>query len=305
MGDLDTQVEIASTSIAITVAPINDIPYLANSQSYVAENKLNSDFDDETDVAIGRAMGMTVDDKDGSQYLDVVISGFPVNVIRLYFAEELGSVAASVDKERGTVTLGGENSTEVLAVLETLVVVLANDDDRNFKLTIEGTSKDSNGVIEVVDTYSLFHTVVVGAVADTPTLDAGSEIKQLAVEGSSGNMYRVNIGLNDRDGKPKPGHFVEDNVLGSDNLPLSPLLSFVGSETYKGNSVDIDVSFPSDIANGAPPKVEFIKKGSVTVTTTGPPVRKSLKEFGLTDILRRDWLLMSCIFVERMLNTSH
>lgn len=201
LGNLDPKNAMATTYTAVTIAPINDIPYLQNDQSYVTENNLNSDVDEETDVAIGQAMGMTVDDTDGSQYLDVVISGFPTNVIRLYFAEELRSVAASIDKERGTVTLSGGNSTEVLAVLETLVAVLAHDDDRNFNLTIEGTSKDSNGVVEVVDSYSLSHTVIVGAVADTPTLDIGAKVKALVVEGSTANTYPVTIGLNDRDGK--------------------------------------------------------------------------------------------------------
>jgi hypothetical protein len=214
---------MATTFTAVTIAPVNDMPYLLNNQSYVAENKLNSDVDLETNVAIGQAMGMTVDDKDGSQYLDAVISGFPMNVIRLYFSEVLSSVAASVDIERGTVTLSGNNSTEVLAVLETLVVVLAHDDDRNFRLTIEGTSKDSNGVTEVVDTYSLSHTLIVGAVADTPTLNIGSTVKQLAAEGSTGNLYPVDIGLNDLDGKLDRGYQCTLETFESDKAFLNTL----------------------------------------------------------------------------------
>jgi hypothetical protein len=243
LGDKDTKTERATTYTAVSIAPVNQIPYLQNDQSYVVENKMDSNNDLELDVAIGRSMGMTVDDKDGSQYLDVIITGFPTNVIDMYFLEQLGTVAAAIDKARGTVTIAGKNSTQVLAVLDTLVVVLAHDDDRNFRLTIEGTSKDSNGVIEVVDTYSLSHTVIVGAVADTPTLDRGAGVKQLAVEGSSGAVYSVQIRLNDQD----------------------------GSETFQGNSVDFEVSFPIDVANGQPPVVGFERQEGVTVTTHGPP----------------------------------
>ena len=240
VGDRDTRIERATTYTALTVAPTVDVPYLLNNQSYVAENKLNSDNDDELVVSIGRSLGLTVDDLDGSQYMDAVISGFPTNVIDLYFNEQLGSVASSVDKTRGTVTLAGDNCTEVIGVLNTLTVILAHDDDRNFKLFIEGTARDSNGLVEVSDTYSLTHTVIVGAVADTPTLDAGVELKQLAAEGSDGNLYPVDIGLNDLD----------------------------GSETYEGNSVDFSVSFPIDIANGEAPIVEL--DGGLTMVTEGP-----------------------------------
>jgi hypothetical protein len=201
LGDKNTRIEIATTYIAINVAPYNDLPYLLKNQSYVTENNMNSYVDDQLLIAIGQSIGMVVDDLDGSQYLDAVITGFPTNVIDLYFGEELDTVASVVDKARGTVTLAGDNCTEVLAVLETLVVILAHDDDRNVMLTIEGTSKDSNGVVEVVGGYSLTHTVIVGAVADKPTLDIGVKTKQLAVEGSTGTKYPVNIGLNDLDGK--------------------------------------------------------------------------------------------------------
>ena len=254
MGDEDTKTEKATAYVNLNIAPINDIPYLQNDQSYVAENKLDSDNDLELNIAIGRSMGLTVDDTDGSQYLDVVITGFPLNVRNIYFLEQLNTVASSVDKQRGSVTLAGDNSTEVLAVLDTLVIVLAHDDDRNFQLTLEGTSKDSNGVVEVEDTYELTHTVIVGAVADTPTLDRGAEIKQLEVEGSIGQVYPVNIGLNDQD----------------------------GSEIFQGNSVDFDVSFPIDIANGAPPLVEFENLGGVTVTPSGPTHAQHYKLEGTT-----------------------
>jgi hypothetical protein len=186
---------------SFNIAPVVDLPYLASAETRVEENKGETDFDVQLRIPIGTNMGMTVDDFDGSQYLSAVISGFPTNAIDLFYTEGFASVAALVDKKFGTVTVSGNNSTEVLQVLESLVVVLAHDDDRNFLLTLDGICKDSNGAVEVQEDYSLTHTVIVSAVADTPLLRVGDATKPLALEGAVGKSYPVTIALNDRDGK--------------------------------------------------------------------------------------------------------
>jgi hypothetical protein len=83
--------------------------------------------------------------------------------------------------------------------------------------------------------------VIVSAVADTPLLNLGDITKPLALEGSVGKQYPVQIGLNDLD----------------------------GSESYSGQKIVMQVSFPSDISNGAPPLVEFTKLKNVDVAVTG------------------------------------
>lgn len=159
-GDMDTKNEVATTYTTLSVAPVNDMPYLRNNVTIVQENKLNSNVDEELIVQIGTALNMTVDDKDGSQYLDALLTGFPTNAIALDFSIDQisDSVTASVDKVHGAVSVQGRNSTEVLAVIESIEIILQHDDDSNFVITIEGTSKDSNGATEVSATYTLIHT---------------------------------------------------------------------------------------------------------------------------------------------------
>jgi hypothetical protein len=159
-GDMDTKIEVATTYTSLTVGPVNDMPYLRNNITMVQENKLNSNVDEELSIQIGKAINMTLDDKDGSQYLDVLLTGFPTNAIALEFSigQISSTVTASIDKVHGAVYVQGRNSTEVLAVLESIVIILQHDDDSNFVITIEGTSKDSNGVTEVTAPYILTHT---------------------------------------------------------------------------------------------------------------------------------------------------
>jgi hypothetical protein len=104
------------------------------------------------------------------------------------------------DVDTGTVTISGSNTVDVLALLSSLEVTLANDDDQNFIVLIDGTVTDSNGVTSVTDTFSRSHTVVVQAVADTPSVDVGTDIKTTVEENSDFQKYEVVIGLNDIDG---------------------------------------------------------------------------------------------------------
>lgn len=46
-----------------------------------------------------------------------------------------------------------------------------------------------------------------------------------------------------------------------------------------------DVSFPIDIANGAPPKIQFGKPGGTSLSTTGPPNAQRYTLTGSTDDL--------------------
>jgi hypothetical protein len=204
LGDIDTKTERDVTYVEVTVIPVNDLPYLQNSTAWVAENNLNSQVDIDLVVPIGKLMGMTVDDKDGSQSLTATLTGFPTNAINLYFDQTKvinPSVTATIDKATGTVSVSGDNSNHVLEAIGWLIVVLADDDDANFNIEINGYSEDTNGYITVGDTYSLTFQVIVGAVADTPTLIVGAEVKSLAVEGSGSQSYPVNVALNDIDGE--------------------------------------------------------------------------------------------------------
>ena len=204
LGDMDTRTERDVTYVEVTIIPVNDLPYLQNSTARVIENNKNSQFDEELVVPIGKLMGMTVDDKDGSQSLTATLTGFPTNAIDLFFdvpGPINPAVTATIDKTTGTVVVNGDNSNLVLDVIRTITLVLAHDDDQNVNILINGISEDSNGYITVTDEYNLSFWLQVASVADTPTLLVGAEVKTLAYEDSTPERYPVEIALNDIDGK--------------------------------------------------------------------------------------------------------
>lgn len=202
LGDFDTRIETAQTTVPVRVIPVVDLPYLTSSQSIVAENNLNTDVDEDAVVAIGELMGVQVDDLDGSQTFQAILVGFPTNAINLRFTRSVPDVTTSVDLTSGTVSIESSNTQNALEVLASLQVTLANDDDANFVVEVNGLCTDSDGEgLIVEEEYYLSHQVVVQAVADTPTLDAGTELKSVEAEGTAEfRAYPVTVGLNDLDG---------------------------------------------------------------------------------------------------------
>jgi hypothetical protein len=237
-GDMNTRTEEAITYVNVTVIPVNDIPYQTNLQTVVQENKLDSDFDTDLVVPIGREIGLRCDDIDGSQSLEAVLTGFPINAIDISFPFSRPGVDVTTDIPTGTVTIAGDNVVDVLTVLESLSITLGHDDDRNFLIEIDGISTDRNELYEVRDSFSLEHQVIVQAVADTPTLDVGASLKTLSSEGSTLSSYPVEIGLNDVD----------------------------GSETYQGREVSIAFSTPTGVSTGADPVFDFGTSSGVIVS---------------------------------------
>jgi hypothetical protein len=212
------------------VIPVNDMPYLTSLEMIVQENKLDSDFDTELKILIGQEMGLQVDDMDGSQSLDAQLMGFPANAIDISFGISRDGVTATTDIPSGTVTISG-NVVDVVPVLLSLTLTLAHDDDRNFRIEVDGVSTDRNELYEVVSApFGLEHQVIVPAVADTPTLDVGASIKTLSAEDSTLSPYPVEIGLNDLD----------------------------GSETFLVKEVIITYSTPTDIATGVDPVMHIV-----------------------------------------------
>jgi hypothetical protein len=248
IGDMNTKYETAVTYINVVVAPVVDQPELTNTQTIVQENKGESDFDADLDIAIGQRLGVEVDDMDGSQSLDGALQGFPTNAQDIFFSTTRENVETVIDIPNGTVTISG-NVVDVLAVLDSLEIRLAHDDDENFLIEFSGTSTDTNGVDEVSDEFYLEHQVFVQAVADTPTLRVGATYKPLAAENATLSTYPVTIRLNDTD----------------------------GSESYMGQQVNLTLSTPTDIATGAEPVVEFgTSTGLVITQTTGHVSRCSV-----------------------------
>jgi hypothetical protein len=243
LGDIDTRTEKATTYISITVVPVVDIPYLANERTVVQENKGNSDVDQDLLIPIGSSdhLGIGIDDLDGSQSLYFELTGFPTDLRLLEFGISKPGVATLVDIQQGDVTIYGENNVvDILAVLDSLQITLTNDDDTNFLIEINGVASDTNGIMEVSEEFYLSHDVIVQAVADTPTLEVGTEVKTVVAEDSSMEQYTIITRINDVD----------------------------GSESFKGESVDIRLSTPTAVAVGADPIVTFGTSTGVEITQT-------------------------------------
>lgn len=200
-GDLDTKIEIATTYIDVTVNADIDIPTLTNASTTVQENNNSTSASDpDLVVPIGTRLGMTLADTDGSQNLALTLTGFPTNAQALSFGSSIAGVTVSTNIATGTVTVSGANSNDVITVLNSLSVTLADDDDRNFTVTIDGSTSDSNGVTGGTSNFSLTHLVTVQAVADVPTVNRGAATKAAVAEDSGFVGYPVTVTLNDTDG---------------------------------------------------------------------------------------------------------
>ncbi|MEZ5851983.1 MAG: type I secretion C-terminal target domain-containing protein [Hyphomicrobiaceae bacterium] len=237
-GDLDTRTAIATTYIDVTVAAVADIPTLANTSTTVNENNnATAVSDPDLVIALGARLGMTLTDADGSQGLSMTLTGLPTNAQAIAFAASMAGVTTTTNIATGTVTISGANASNVLSVLASLSVTLADDDDRNVTVAIDGTATDTNGTTPASSTFSLSHVVTVKAVADLPTVNVGTATKAAVEEDSGFVTYPVTTGLNDTD----------------------------GSETYQ--SVVVSFSTPG---SGARPEVQFGTTSGVTFDTSVP-----------------------------------
>lgn len=199
-GDLDTKIEITTTYIDVTVAAINDTPVLANASSTYQENTGSSaTTDPDLVIPLGTRLGLSIADTDGSQGLSMTLTGLPTNAQALAFGTSLAGVTTNVDIPTGTVTISGANANNVLTVLNSLSITLADDRDQNFTVAINGTSTDTNGVTPVNTAFSLSHAVTVQAVADLPTVNVGAATKPAVDEDSGFVTYGVTTALNDTD----------------------------------------------------------------------------------------------------------
>ena len=281
-GDTDTKIEITSSYIEFVVEPINDIPVLANASTTVQENNNSSNpSDPDLVIAIGTRLGLSIADTDGSQGLSMTLTGFPKSVQALAFGSSIAGVTTSVDIPNGTVTISGANANDVLTVLNSLSVTLADDRDANFTVSINGTSTDSNGVTTVSDAFSLAHTVIVQAVADTPTVDAGAATKAFVDEDSGFITYPVTTALNDTDGSETyKSVVVEFSTAGAGTQPSVQFgttagvtfdISVAGKVTLTGTTAAIEAAMLSlQVKPGANNDADITVKVTVTAVESNP-----------------------------------
>ena len=129
-GDENTKVESDIAYIDVTINPVNDLQVMDGS-IIVQENNGNSDGEPDLIVEIGKELDISTEDfKDSSETLSMKLEGFPINAKFLNFTVPIpGGVTASTNLADGTVTLSGD-AEDVLDLLDSLQVILADDDDR-------------------------------------------------------------------------------------------------------------------------------------------------------------------------------
>jgi len=275
-ADGTSQTETATTYIAVTVNPINDMPILANTSTIVQENNNStSTADPDLIIPIGTRLGMSIADTDGSQGLTMTLTGFPTNAQALSFGTSLGGVTTTVNILTGTVTISGANASNVITVLNSLSITLADDADQNFTVAIGGTVTDSNGATVDSDDFSFTHAVTVQAVADLPTVNVGAATKPAVNEDTGYVTYPVTTALNDGDGSEAyQSVVVQFSTVGTGARPEVQFgtttgvtfdVSVPGQVTLVGAAADINAALLSLQIRPGTDNGENI---SVTVTAT-------------------------------------
>ncbi|HRD75578.1 MAG TPA: hypothetical protein PK264_06525 [Hyphomicrobiaceae bacterium] len=236
--DGPTKTETVTRFIGIDVQPVVDAPTLANASTIIRENNNSSAITDpDLVLALGSRLGLATLDTDGSQGLSLTLTGLPTNLQAASFAATFPDVTTSINLATGTIIVSSTSAVRALAVIGSLSITLADDDDRNFTVAINGTMSDTNGVASASSPFSLTHDVIVRAVADTPTVTVGAATKPAVLEDSGFVGYPVTVALNDTD----------------------------GSETFQ--SVRIDLSTPG---GGTRPVAQFAVTAGVTFDSSVP-----------------------------------
>jgi hypothetical protein len=194
-NDVDIKWQKQVAYIDVTVIPVIDLPVLKNTETTVAPS--GPDFV----LEIGERLGFSIPDEDGSQSLNMTLTGFPTNVQALAFNRNIDGVAKTADIASGTVAISGNSAFDVLTVLKSLKVTLEDYRDANFVILVNGTTTDTNGDTTFIsDPFSMSHVVTVQAVANAPIVDVGTNTKATVEENSDYVAYPVMTRLVDTDG---------------------------------------------------------------------------------------------------------
>ncbi|EFL87465.1 type I secretion C-terminal target domain-containing protein, partial [Ahrensia sp. R2A130] len=170
-----------TANIIVTVAPILDAPNLVAGSSSANED---------TVIALGSDIDLTIDDLDGSQTLTVVLDGIPAASITSFNGGLPGTVTQT-GPEQWTFT---GTAAETNALLDSFTVQPPADTDDNFIVAVSATTVENGGATA---TSNANHTVTISAVADAPNL---SQIAAATGDEDTVIDIPITVGLNDTDG---------------------------------------------------------------------------------------------------------
>lgn len=158
--ELATGQSVTTTApFTVAVAAVTDAPVLVNGSTSASEDQT---------IPLGRDINLSLADSDGSQSLSVTLEGLPAGSV---IAAVMSGGAVLANLGGGRYTLTGP-AAGVLASLDTLTVreVSHSDQDFTVSLTVTTTEASTGQSVTVTGT----HAVTVHAVADAPTVQAGS-----------------------------------------------------------------------------------------------------------------------------------
>ncbi len=191
-SNLDTAV--FSRNFTVNVTGVPDQLVIAPGSLTINEDTLQSDM--------GNLFGVSLTDNDGSQTINMTITGFPTGsgAVVTYTA---GAATVNYNGATGTLTLSGA-SNAVLTALNTLDIQAPTNSDVNLALNISATTTENGTTLSAVNGTL---NVVVRAVADLPAV-SGSAIASEDVLVT----VPVTVALTDLDGS-ETYNFVDIRLL--------------------------------------------------------------------------------------------
>lgn len=248
IGDFNTKEEVAVAYIDVNVTPVpeyinTDIICLQEHEAQGSRNNSKT-----TQVNFGAALNNRIKvltDNDGSERLQISISGFPSSEVTLNTPSLAGSTSRTIDGNSTypeSLTLEGllSNVSDTLESYQ--LFVTDRDADPKFNLTVTMVLTDTNGetgnrAIVVNQTYTLVHHIIVTAFADDPFVNVPSLTDDdFVVENSGIAPYGVNISLRDVDGSETYDEVEVTVSTAGGNDGSDPIVKF-DNNTYSNVSI--------------------------------------------------------------------
>ncbi|MEO1206255.1 MAG: type I secretion C-terminal target domain-containing protein [Pseudomonadota bacterium] len=209
-GDNTTKTETVETFIGVTIAPVIDVPEFNGNSTVLRENNnSNNPSDPDLVFQLGTELGFQLADRDGSQSIDLTLNAIPDTAVVRFGTTVIakdttqvinGVTVGVVDNTDGTISVSVAGvvddslTNDAIDVLESLNLILQDDNDTDFTVGISGTTTEA--ISGASAPFSDTHAVTIQAAADRPTISgAGTGNEDEFIE------VPVTVTLNDTDGQ--------------------------------------------------------------------------------------------------------
>jgi large repetitive protein len=217
-SNLDTAV--FSRNFTVNVTGVPDQLVIAPGSLIINEDALQSNM--------GNVFGVTLSDNDGSQTINMTITGFPTGAGAVV-TFTAGTATVNYNGATGVLTLSGA-SDAVLIALNTLDIQAPTNSDVNLALNISATTTENGTTLSAVNGTL---NVVVRAVADLPTISGSATTSEDVLV-----TVPVTVALTDTDGS-ETYNFVDVRLLAGMPVGTALTVTSVGGATvvYNGGTL--------------------------------------------------------------------